>query len=37
LEVAKRLEITGRTKMTKDGLVDAIMAENRRETARARR
>jgi hypothetical protein len=37
IEVAKRLGIVGRTRMTKDELVNAIKAENRRQTARARR
>jgi cation transport regulator ChaB len=36
LEVARRLEITGRSRMTKDELVEAIQKANRRETARAR-
>jgi cation transport regulator ChaB len=33
-EIAGRLEISGRSKMTKDELVDAIMKANRRETRR---
>jgi cation transport regulator ChaB len=37
LDVAKRLEVKGRTKMNKSELVDAIMRANRRETERARR
>lgn len=37
LEVAKRLDISGRSRMRKDELVEAIKAANRRETARARR
>jgi cation transport regulator ChaB len=36
LEVARRLEITGRSRMTKDELVEAIQKANRRETARPR-
>jgi cation transport regulator ChaB len=36
LDVAKRLEVTGRSRMTKGELVDAIKLANRRETARAR-
>jgi cation transport regulator ChaB len=36
LDVARRLEIRGRSKMTKHELVDAIEKENRRATARAR-
>jgi cation transport regulator ChaB len=36
LEVAKRLEIRGRTRMSKAELVDAIMAANRRASSRAR-
>jgi cation transport regulator ChaB len=35
-EVARKLEIPGRSKMTKDELVEAIEKANRRETARAR-
>jgi cation transport regulator ChaB len=35
-EVARRLDIPGRSKMSKDELVDAIERANRRETARAR-
>jgi cation transport regulator ChaB len=34
VEVARRLDISGRSKMTKDELVDAIMKANRRETRR---
>jgi cation transport regulator ChaB len=37
LDVAKRLEVSGRTRMSKDELVDAIKAANRRATAQARR
>jgi cation transport regulator ChaB len=37
LGVAKRLEVRGRTRMSKDELVEAIKGANRRETARARR
>ena len=36
-EIAKRLAISGRSRMTKGELVDAIRKANRRETARARR
>jgi cation transport regulator ChaB len=36
LDVARRLDIPGRSKMSKDELVDAIERANRRETARAR-
>jgi cation transport regulator ChaB len=36
LDVARRLDISGRSKMTKDELVSAIMDENRRQTARNR-
>src|SRR3954469_23026418 len=35
LEVAKRLEISGRTKMKKSELVDAIQKANHRSTAKA--
>jgi cation transport regulator ChaB len=35
-DVAKRLEISGRTSMTKDELVDAIKKANARETRHAR-
>ncbi|MDG4667363.1 ChaB family protein [Mycobacterium sp. 236(2023)] len=34
-EVARRLDIPGRSKMTKDELVDEIMKANRRETRRS--
>ncbi|MCU4187001.1 ChaB family protein [Acidiferrimicrobium sp. IK] len=37
LDVAARLEVRGRTRMTKDQLVDAIKRANRRQTAAARR
>ena len=37
LDVAKRLNVTGRTRMTKAQLVDAIDKANQRATARARR
>ena len=37
LAVARRLEITGRSTMTKDQLVEAIQKENDRRTAQARR
>lgn len=36
MDVAKRLDISGRTKMSKQQLVDAIERENRKATARAR-
>ena len=36
LDVAKRLDVTGRSRMTKDELVDAIQKANDRESARAR-
>lgn len=36
LEVARRLDVRGRSTMTKDDLVTAIMKANRRETARNR-
>lgn len=36
LELAKRLQIKGRSKMTKDELVEAIGKANERETRRAR-
>ncbi|WP_329790874.1 ChaB family protein [Lentzea sp. DG1S-22] len=35
-DIATRLEIEGRSRMTKDELVDAIQKANDRETARAR-
>lgn len=35
-DVANRLDISGRSKMNKDGLVDAIQKANHRETAKAR-
>lgn len=35
LQVAKRLEIRGRSRMTKPELVEAIMQENRRRTRRS--
>ncbi|HUQ62014.1 ChaB family protein [Lentzea sp.] len=35
-DVAKRLEVEGRSRMSKDELVDAIQKANDRETARAR-
>ena len=35
-DVAKRLDISGRSRMTKDELVDAIQKANDRETRRAR-
>src|SRR4051794_24127674 len=36
LDVAKRLDVSGRSRMTKDELVDAIQKANRRQTAKAR-
>jgi cation transport regulator ChaB len=36
LDVAKRLDVSGRSRMTKDELVDAIQKENDRRTRRAR-
>ncbi|WP_225726315.1 MULTISPECIES: ChaB family protein [unclassified Nocardia] len=36
LDVAKRLDITGRSKMTKDELISAIERRNRQETAHSR-
>ncbi|MGW4717269.1 ChaB family protein [Nocardia sp. NPDC004260] len=36
LDVARRLEVPGRSRMSKDELVEAIKKRNRRETARAR-
>lgn len=35
-EIAKRLDVRGRSRMTKDELVDAIQKANDRETAKAR-
>ena len=37
MELARRLDVHGRSSMTKDELVDAIRKANDRETARARR
>ena len=37
LEVAKKVGVTGRSRMTKDELVEGIQKANRRETARARK
>jgi cation transport regulator ChaB len=37
MDVARRLDIAGRSRMTKDELVDAIVKANRRESARALR
>lgn len=37
LDIAKRLDISGRTRMTKDELVDEIKKANRRETAAKRK
>ena len=36
MDVAKRLDISGRSKMSKDELVDAIQKANDRETRKAR-
>src|SRR3954454_5440067 len=36
MDVAKRLDVPGRSRMTKEELVDAIQKANDRETARAR-
>ncbi len=36
LDVAKRLDVSGRSRMTKDELVDAIQKANDRATAKAR-
>ena len=36
-ELAKRLDVEGRSRMTKNELVEAVDRANRRETARARR
>ncbi|MCG5213132.1 ChaB family protein [Streptosporangium sp. KLBMP 9127] len=36
MDTAKRLDVTGRSRMTKAELVDAIMKANRRATAKAR-
>lgn len=36
MEIARRLDVSGRSTMTKDQLVDAIKKANRRETARNR-
>jgi cation transport regulator ChaB len=37
MEVARRLDVPGRSKMTKSELVDAIDKANKRESARARK
>jgi cation transport regulator ChaB len=37
MDVAKRLDISGRSKMTKDELVDAIKKANARETRKSRK
>jgi cation transport regulator ChaB len=37
MELAKRLDVRGRSRMTKDELVEAIDKANNRESARARR
>ena len=37
MDVAKRLDISGRSSMTKDELVDAIQKANDRATAEARK
>ncbi|KUI41756.1 cation transport regulator ChaB [Mycobacterium sp. GA-1199] len=36
MEIARRLDVSGRSSMTKDELVSAIKKANRRETARGR-
>jgi len=36
MEVAKRLDVTGRSRMTKDELVEAIQKANRKETRKSR-
>lgn len=36
MDLARRLDITGRSRMTKDELVKAIQQDNRRRTARSR-
>ena len=36
MDLAKRLDVPGRSRMTKDELVDALQKANDRETARAR-
>ena len=36
MDVAKRLDVSGRSRMTKDELVDAIQKANDRQTAQAR-
>ena len=36
MDLAKRLDVAGRSRMTKDELVDAIQKANDRQTARAR-
>ena len=36
MDLAKRLDVRGRSRMTKDELVDALQKANDRETARAR-
>ncbi|MBF6191723.1 ChaB family protein [Nocardia implantans] len=37
LDIARRLEVTGRSRMTKGELVEAIKKRNRQEAARARK
>ena len=37
MDVAKRLDISGRSKMTKPELVDAIQKANNRKSAQARK
>ena len=37
MDLAKRLDVRGRSRMTKDELVEALQKANDRETARARR
>jgi hypothetical protein len=36
MDVAKKLDVSGRSRMTKEELVDAIQKANNRETAKAR-
>jgi hypothetical protein len=36
MEIAKRLDISGRSRMKKDELVDAIQQANAKETRKAR-
>jgi cation transport regulator ChaB len=37
MDIAKKLDISGRSRMTKDKLVDAIQKANNRKTAKARK